>query len=135
MLRVANAPFYLELGEETESPLGCFMHFGLSLWPLASAPNPFSTKHSTGSPYLIISHSSSLHAGLVSWCTGCFSVGLCSLLLRLATMMSPAECTGSSATCPSLHRPPRNRWGLPMLATPESAVLQHHLVRRLGGAR
>lgn len=23
----------------------------------------------------------------------------------------------------SLHRPPRNHWGLPVLATPESAVL------------
>lgn len=57
MLRAANAPFYLELGEEIESPLGCFTNFGLSLWPLASAPKSFTTKRSAGSPHLIVPQS------------------------------------------------------------------------------
>lgn len=51
--RAVNAPFYLESRKETESPLGCFMHFHLTLWSLARAPNPFATKHSTVSPHLI----------------------------------------------------------------------------------
>lgn len=67
---------------------------------------------------------------------------MCWLLFRQA--LSPATLVGyDDVPCGvhwqfsdlSLHRPPRNRWGLPVLATPESAVLQHHLVRRLAGAR
>lgn len=84
------------------------MHFGLTLWSLASVPNPFATKRSTVSPHLIYPQSFPPRR---------FGLSMQRLISPRALflgpgMTSPAERTGSSATCAVLAPPTTERLGL-----------------------
>lgn len=102
-----------------------------SEWSLVSVPNPFATKHSTRSPHLILPRSLPPRRASLSVFWLLFLRALSPAILAYYDDVPSGVHWQLSDL--SLHRPPRNRRGLPVLATPEPTVLQNLLVGRLAG--